>query len=191
MEEIDLVRSLRNGDEGAYRLIVDQYQTLVLNCCFRFVRNREIAEDLTQEVFIEVHRSIKSFKLLSSFSTWLYRIAITKSLDHIKSLKRKKRFGFLKSIYSDDEHEEVVLTSTLPNPQQMLENEERIKVLSWAIESLPENQKVAFTLSKYDELSYQEIADILDTTIPSIESLIFRAKFNLKKKLYQFYNEHL
>jgi RNA polymerase sigma-70 factor (ECF subfamily) len=83
------------------------------------------------------------------------------------------------------------LTSTLANPQQLLENEERMNVLSWALESLPENQKIAFTLSKYEELSYQEIADILDTTIPSVESLLFRAKLNMKKKLYRFYKEHV
>jgi RNA polymerase sigma-70 factor, ECF subfamily len=191
MEETELVRLLKNGDENAYRLIVEKYQTIVLNCCFRFVRNREIAEDLTQEVFIEVHRSVKYFNQQSSFLTWLYRIAITKSLDHLKGLKRKKRSGFLKRIYSDDGTAENIFTSSLPDPHQLLENEERIKVLSWALESLPENQKVAFTLSKYDELSYKEIADILETTIPSIESLIFRAKLNLKKKLHRFYKEHV
>jgi RNA polymerase sigma-70 factor (ECF subfamily) len=191
MEDTELVRRLRVGDETAYRLIVDQYQSSILNCCYRFVREKEPAEDLTQEVFLEVYRSIHSFKAKSKFSTWLYRIAITKSLDHIKYAKRKKRFGFLRSLSSADESEITMLPSTHPDPQQILENEDRKKILSWAVESLPENQKVAFTLCTSDELSYKEIADILDTTVASVESLLFRARSNLKKKLYTYYQEHL
>jgi RNA polymerase sigma-70 factor (ECF subfamily) len=191
MEERALIDRLRNGDEHAYRQIVDTYQAYVLNCCFKFVGNKETAEDLTQEVFIEVYRSINIFRSEAKFSTWLYRIAITKSLDHLKSLKRKKRYAFVKSIFSDTESEEHLLTSDIDNPQQVLENEDRVKVLSWAIASLPENQKVAFTLSKYDELSNKEIADILNTTVSAVEALMFRAKENLKKKLYKYYRNHL
>jgi RNA polymerase sigma factor (sigma-70 family) len=191
MEENELINRLKSGDEGAYRLIIEKYQTSVLNCCFKFVKNRETAEDLTQEVFIEVYKSIGSFKSESTFFTWLYRISVTKSLDHLKSMKRKKRYGFLKSIFSGDGEKEILLPSDQNNPLEILEEEDRKKVLSWAIESLPENQKVAFTLSKYDEKSYKEIAEILDTTISSVESLIFRAKTNLKKKLYKYYKENL
>jgi RNA polymerase sigma-70 factor, ECF subfamily len=191
MEEVELVRLLRNGDDPAYRMIVDQYQETVLNCCYRFVNNRETAEDLTQEVFIEVHRSIKGFNQKSKFSTWLYRIAITKSLDHLKHAKRKKRLGFIKQLTGDHETDNEILPSTLPDPQQILEHEERKKILSWAVDSLPENQKVAFTLCTDDELSYGEIADILDTTVSSIESLLFRARSNLKKKLVAYYQTHL
>lgn len=191
MEERELIQRLRDGDDKAYRLIVDHYQSSILNCCFRFVRQREAAEDLTQDVFIEVYRSIHMFRSESKFSTWLTRIAITKSLDYVKSLKRKKRFGFLKSIFSTDESEERFLSSDIHNPHQILENEERKHLLTWAIESLPDNQKIAFTLSKYDERSYKEIAEILRTSIPAVESLIVRAKSHLKKKLHTYYKKHL
>ena len=191
MEEKELIQRLRDGDDNAYRFIVDQYQASVLNCCFRFVRQKEIAEDLTQDVFIEVFRSIQMFRSKSKFSTWVIRIAITKSLDHVKSLKRKKRFGFLKSIFPGDESEEQFLSSDGHDPHQLLENEERKRLLTWAIDSLPDNQKIAFTLSKYDERSYREIADILRTTIPAVESLIVRAKSNMKKKLYNYYKKNL
>lgn len=191
MQEFELVVALRKGDESAYRFLVDTYQSLVLNCCFRFVDNRETAEDLTQDVFIEVHRSIHMFRSESKLSTWLYRIAVTKSLDHTKSLKRKKRFGFLKSLFPGDEHDLASLSSDTPSPQQILENEERKRILLEAIATLPENQRVAFTLSKFDELSYKEIAEILNTTIPSVESLIFRARTSLKKKLLRYYQQHV
>jgi RNA polymerase sigma-70 factor (ECF subfamily) len=191
MEEFELIQLLKKGDNSAYRSVIDSNQAMVLNCCYRFVKNKETAEDLTQEVFIEAHRSINFFRAESKLSTWLIRIAITKSLDYLKSMKRKKRFGFLKSLFGDEENEEIQPVSDLRSPQQILENEDRIKVLSWAIDSLPENQKVAFTLSKYDELSYKEIAEILNTTVASVESLIFRAKSNLKKKLYGYYKSNL
>jgi RNA polymerase sigma-70 factor, ECF subfamily len=191
MEELELINRLKNGDQDAYRMVIEEYQTSVLNSCFKFVKNRETAEDLTQEVFLEVFKSIGSFRMESKFSTWLYRISITKSLDHLKSMKTKKRFGFLKSIFSGDGPEDHFLFSDQDNPHQILEDLDRKRVLSWALESLPENQKVAFTLNKYDDKSYKEIAEILNTTVSSVESLIFRAKSNLKKKLYKYYKEIL
>ncbi len=190
MEETELISRLKNGDYSAFRLIFDQYHPSILNCCFRFVKSKETAEDLTQEVLIEVYKSINTFRAESKFSTWLYRIAISKSLDHLKSLKRQKRRVFLKSIFSNTEADERDFSSDGQNPQRLLENAERVQVLSDAVSSLSDNQNVAFTLSKYDELSYQEIAEILGTTIPSVESLIFRAKSNLKKKLYNYYKTH-
>jgi RNA polymerase sigma-70 factor, ECF subfamily len=191
MEEKELIRRLQNGDEAAYRVLVDMHQSSVLNTCFRFVPDQETAEDLTQEVFIEVSRSIGAFRSESKLSTWLYRIAITKSLDHLKSQKRKKRSGFLKNIFSETESDVRSLAIENEGPQHILENEERRRVLSRAIDSLPENQKVAFTLSKYDGLTTKEIADILNSTVSSVESLVFRAKSNLKKKLYKYYKTDL
>jgi len=191
MEEDEIISRLKNGDREAYRFIIDRYQTSILNFCYRFVKNRETAEDLTQDVFIEVYKSINYFRSESKFSTWLFRIAITKSLNYLKGLKRKKRYGFIKSIFSDDKTEEFVIVSDAQNPQQIMEDQDEITRLSLAVESLPENQKVAFILCKNDELSYKEIAEILNTTVSSVESLIFRAKTNLKKKLYKFYKKQL
>ena len=191
MEDFELVARLKNADEDAFRSIVDGYQKFILNSCYRFVNNKETAEDITQEVFIEVYRSINSFRGDSKLSTWIYRIAITKSLDYLKKQKSKKRFAILKSLFGDDEVEEQIPGPENLNPHKQMENEDRIKVLSWALDKLPENQRVAFTLSKYDEMSYKEIAEILGVSISSVESLIHRAKTNLKKKLYNYYKKHL
>jgi RNA polymerase sigma-70 factor, ECF subfamily len=191
MQELELINRLKTRDDSAYRFIMEKYQGPILNCCFKFLKNKEIAEDVTQEVFLEVYKSIDRFRSESRFSTWLFRIAITKSLDYLKSMKRKKRAGFLKSLFAAAEAEQKQPASDLDNPLQALENEDRIKVLSWAIDSLSENQKVAFTLSKIDEMSSKEIAEILHTSVSSVESLVFRAKANLKKKLYGYYQKHL
>lgn len=191
MVEPEIIIELKNGNEQAYRQVVDELQKYVLNTCYRFVNSAEIAEDLTQEVFIEVYRSIGNFRGESKLSTWIYRIAVTKSLDYLKAQKRKKRFAYLKSIFGDDEMNEQIPANENADPAKILENRNRIEVLMKALNTLPESQRVAFTLSKYDELSYKEIAEILETTIPSVESLIFRAKKNLKKRLYSYYKDNL
>jgi RNA polymerase sigma-70 factor, ECF subfamily len=187
MDDLELVQKLKNGDEGAFRLVVEKYQKLVLNCSFKFLRSKESAEDLTQEVFLEVFESIGSFRGNARLSTWIYRIAVTKSLNRIKHLKRKKRFAMLVSLFDHEETEERLAAPEHIGPHHQLENRERADILHQALSKLPDNQRVAFTLSKYDEMSYEEIAMIMDTTVPSVESLIHRAKTNLKKLLMHYY----
>lgn len=189
-EEIQLSK-LKSGDFKSFKALVDEHQKKVLNTCNRFVNNREDAEDLTQEVFIEVYRSLSNFRGDSKISTWIYRIAVTKSLDYLRKKKRKKRFGTLKNIFSEENPAIQVKSSESSNPDTNLENEDRIRILNEALGSLPENQRTVFTLSKYDEMSYAEIAEIMDTSLSSVESLIHRAKVNLKKKLTQYYKKKL
>jgi RNA polymerase sigma-70 factor, ECF subfamily len=187
----NLIENLKNDDSESFKVLIDEHQKKILNTCFRFVNNREDAEDLTQEVFIEVYKSISSFRGESKISTWIYRIAVTKSLDFIRKKKRKKRFAILKRVFSDNTLEDEIPDSRNLNPGSKIEEQDRIRILNEALESLPESQRTAFTLSKYDEMSYKEIAEILNTTIPSVESLIFRAKSNLKKRLYHFYEKRI
>ena len=191
MSEENLINNIKNKDLKSFKILVDEHQKKVLNTCNRFVNNKEDAEDLTQEVFIEVYRSISGFRGDSKLSTWIYRIAVTKSLDFIRRKKRKKRFGIMRNVFSGEPLNEELKTSENLNPGAQAENQDRIRILNEALKSLPENQRVAFTLSKYDEMSYQEISEILETTISAVESLIHRAKNNLKKKLYDYYEKEL
>ena len=191
MEELEIIKKLKNGDEDTFRMVVQRYSRMVLNCSYKFLRNKESAEDLTQEVFLEVYESVKTFRADSKLSTWIYRIAVTKSLNHLKSMKRKKRFAVLVSIFGkDDSVKDIPLADSIA-PDKELENKDRARLLAWALDKLPDNQRVAFTLSKYDEMSYEEISSIMNTSISSVESLIHRAKTNLKKKLYNYYKKHL
>jgi RNA polymerase sigma-70 factor, ECF subfamily len=191
MEDHELVEKLKGGDAEAFRLVIEKYQALVLNCSFKFLRNRESAEDLTQEVFIEVFESIRSFRSDAQLSTWIYRIAVTKSLNHLKSFKRKKRFAIVVSLFGEERIEERIASSKSASPDSQLENQERVGLLTWALDSLPANQRVAFTLSKIQGMSYEEISLMMDISIPSVESLIHRAKTNLRKKLHKYYQQHL
>ena len=153
---------------------------MVYNTSLNIVQSVEDAEDVAQEVFVQVYESINQFKGDSKFSTWLYRIAVTKSLDHLRKKKRKKRFAFLQSLFGVNE-EEVRHTPDFNHPGVGLENKEKAAVLFQAIDKLPDNQKTAFTLHKLEGLSYQEVAEVMETTVSSVESLMHRAKGNLKK----------
>jgi RNA polymerase sigma-70 factor (ECF subfamily) len=191
MDDIEIIKRLKDGDDETFRMVVEKYQKMVLNCSYKFLRNRESAEDITQEVFLQVFESINSFRADSKLSTWIYRITVTKSLNHLKSLKRKKRFAMLISLFGEDEVEQRITAPENMSPIKELENQDRARVLSLALDKLPENQRIAFTLSKNNEMSYEEISLILNTSISSVESLIHRAKTNLKKILFIYYKKHL
>jgi RNA polymerase sigma factor (sigma-70 family) len=188
--EADFISQLQKGDEGAFRNLVESYKDRVYNSCIGILQNAQDAEDITQEVFVEVFRSIAAFKAESKLSTWIYRIAVTKSLDHLRTKKRKKRFAFVKSLFGEAGNEPRFEAADFVHPGVLLENKERAAHLFKAIEQLPENQRIAFTLHKVQDLSYQEISEIMKTTLSSVESLMFRAKQNLQKILSDYYNEN-
>jgi len=176
---------------SSFKELVDLQHEKVLNTCFRFVNNREEAEDLAQDVFVEVYNSINSFRGDAKLSSWIYRIAVNKSLDFIRKKKRKKRFAFVLSLAGFGDEEKELQIHAPANPHTDLEQMERTQILNKAIDSLPENQKVAITLSKYEGFSNKEIAEIMGTSISAVDSLIHRAKNNLQKKLYKYFENHL
>lgn len=182
MNEQELIQGLRAGDEAAFRYLVDTYRDRVFNTALGIVQNAEDAEDVSQEVFIQVYRSIGSFKGESKLSTWLYRIATTRSLDLLRSRKSKKRFGLLQRLFGDG-NEPVMELPDFNHPGVTLERKENAARLFKAINRLPENQKIAFTLHKLEDLSYQEVSQVMQTSLPAVESLMHRAKQNLKKML--------
>ncbi len=184
-----LIERLKKGDESAFKTIVELWQDMVYNTILGIVQNESDAEDVAQEVFIKVFENISSFKGESKFSTWLYRIATTKALDLLRSRKRKKRFGFIKTIFGNEHSDEPQLTDFY-HPGIQLENKERSAVLFRAIGKLPENQKAAFTLHKLEGLSYQEVSEVMNTSVSAVESLMSRARVNLKKELSVVYFSH-
>jgi RNA polymerase sigma-70 factor (ECF subfamily) len=191
MDDRELIDKLKEGDDAAFRIVVDKYQQLVLNLSYKFLRDRILAEDITQEVFIQVFESIGSFRADAKLSTWIYRIAVTRSLNHLKYNTRKKRSGVLVRLFSPGRAEKELSLPGHERPDQEAERRERTQILSQALQKLPENQRIAFTLSKYDEMRYSEIAEVLNCSIPSVESLIHRAKTNLRKILFSYYQKNL
>lgn len=186
MNQPDLIAQLQQGDEQAFTKLVDEWQDMVYNTALGIVQNVDDADDITQEVFIQVYQSISSFKGDSKFSTWLYRITVSKALDHEKKKKRKKRFGLVQSLFGGEE-EERLLPVDFDHPGIELEKKEKARELFNALKQLPDNQRIAFTLHKLEGQSHQEIADIMNTSLYAVESLISRAKANLKKELIKYY----
>ena len=179
------IRALQHGDTDAYRLLVETYQDQVINTCYGFVQKREDAEDLAQEVFLEVFRSVNKFKSNAKLSTWVYRIAVNKSLEHIRYHKRQKRFSWKQSLSDMTEAEEP--GTFMDNPGMSLEQRERARILFSKINSLSDKQRIAFTLNKVEGLSYKEIAEVMKISLSSVEALMHRAKKNLQKKLEKMY----
>jgi len=183
-----LQKSGLTSKEESFRSLVAEHQQMVINTCYRFVFNREDAEDLAQDVFIEVFRSLEQFREEAKLSTWIYRIAVTKSLDHLRRLKRKKRFSSLKRVIGIDDPSAEIAAQCNDKPADALAGNEQAAILQEALGTLPDSQKTAFLLSKQEGFSNQEIADILKTSVSAVESLVHRAKKNLHDKLYAYYS---
>lgn len=174
------LHALKQGDAKAYERLYDLYGKKVYHLSLGILKNISDAEDAVQETFIEVSRSVHRFRDESDLGTWIYRIAGNKALDLLRKQNTAKRKG------QTVEPESVNLVYLL-HPGKVLENKEIAQIIDQAMEELPERQRIAFTLSKIDGLSYQEIADALQTTIGTVESLIYRARKTLQEKLDKFY----
>lgn len=161
--------------------IYNQYKVLVYNVALHYLQNVQDAEEITQDVFVQIHNSLASFNEKSSLKTWIYRITINKSLDFIKHKNSAKRF-FIFGKKSENK-QEINAISTFEHPGIDLVNKENAEILFKVINELTENQKTAFILSKLDGLSNPEISEIMNVSISSVESLVFRAKSTLKEKL--------
>jgi len=190
LDQRELFVQLQQGNESAFAKLVDEWQDMVYNTALGIVQREADADDITQEVFIQVFQSIRSFKGDSKLSTWIYRITISKSLDHEKRKRRKKRFGFVQGLFGDNADDDIQPTE-FNHPGVQMENKEKAAGLFQALKRLPEKQRIAFTLHKLEGQSHQEIAEIMQTTLFSVESLIARAKSNLRKILTEYYQDKI
>jgi RNA polymerase sigma-70 factor (ECF subfamily) len=191
MTDREFVLEIRKGNQQAFKMFVEKYQSTVIKTCNGFIHNLEEAEDIAQEVFLEVYKSIHNFREESKLSTWLYRIAVNKSLNHLRKYKLKKNLKSIESLFSANKNmiNEIRDNNNLM-PDDKIEQSEKVKILHQAIDSLSTNQRICFILNKYEDLSYKEIAEIMNTSLSAVESLIHRAKINLQKKLFNYYKKN-
>lgn len=187
MNQPDLLEKLSNGDTTVFSKIVVQSQEMVYNTVLAIVQNEEDAEDVTQEVFIKVYESIGGFRKEAALSTWIYRIAVTKALDFLKTKQRQKNGGLLKRIFISAKEEEP---ANFYHPGVALDKKEDAAVLFKAINQLPEKQKLAFILHKLEALSNPEIAAVMKISVAAVESLQSRARANLRDILKEYYQLH-
>jgi RNA polymerase sigma-70 factor (ECF subfamily) len=191
MTENELIEGLIRHDRNAFRELVGNHRKKVIKTAFYFTQNMEDAEELAQDIFMETIESIKHFRKSSSLSTWIYRITVNKSLNLVRKNKRKKIFSSLEDLFSKKSEAGVQDLREPSHSATKLEENERRALLSQSIRSLPENQRITFILSKYDGLSYKEIAEVMNISISSVESLLHRARLNLQKKLARHFSEYV
>ncbi|MGQ9560727.1 MAG: RNA polymerase sigma factor [Candidatus Oleimicrobiaceae bacterium] len=189
MDDVALVEKFRNGDVTAYEELVRRYQDKVMATCVRMLGNREDAEDAAQEVFVKVYDALPRFDPRAKFSTWLYRITINHCLNVLRARRVRRLFPLQRTVPEADGYVPAAERDPAPGPESEIEREERGRALWKAIDSLPENQKVATVLARFGNLSYAEIAEVMETTVPAVESILHRAKRRLYRELSHLVEE--
>lgn len=186
LDDRELIQKILQNDNHAFDLFIKKYQKLVYYTCYRLLSNKSIVEDIVQEVFIEVFRSIRHLRNLEDLSGWLFRIAYNKSLSQL----RKKNPAKASSKDLDTTNQYKVpgpLMVEQETPASKMESEEARQVLFKAIDLLPPNQKKVLLMHKFDGYSQKEICTLTKLSPASVESLIYRAKTNLRKSLVTYF----
>lgn len=188
MDEAERIIRIIAGETHLFSGIIEQYQGMVYGICLRFVTEQTCAEDLTQEVFILVFQNLEKFSFKSKFSTWIYQIATNKCLTHLRDNKNKRsRQMLINDLSKGDEINNIKHSE---NPENSLISREQLSQIHAVLNALPENQRTAFVLKKYEELPQKEIAEIMNITEGAVEQLVMRAKSNLIKKLSPFFKKN-
>jgi RNA polymerase sigma-70 factor, ECF subfamily len=190
MTEHELISGVIARDRSAVSCLVETYRKRVIKTAYYFLGNMEDAEDVAQEVFLEILNSIGSFRQSSALSTWIYRITVNRSLNAVKRNKQRNIFIRIEKMFGiSRQGENIQVQESSQDNNSMVENETR-KLLKDTVAGLPEHQRTVFILSKYEEMSYKDISEVTGLSVSSVESLMHRAKLNLQKKLVSHFSEY-
>jgi len=185
---------VKAGDEQSFELLLQRYRTPLVNFLYRMVRAREEAEDLAQEVFLRVYRARKDYVPSAKFTTWLFRIATNLALNSVRDNRYQRMEVSLDApvtVDAEDGDEKTLdIAEKHPNIEQYLVEEARKKMIRHAIDKLPEKQRAAVLLHKYQELDYGDIAKILECSESALKSLLFRAYETLRVELAPLVARH-
>jgi RNA polymerase sigma-70 factor (ECF subfamily) len=185
---------VKAGDEQSFGLLLQRYRTPLVNFLYRMVRSREQAEDLAQEVFIRVYRAREDYVPSAKFTTWLFRIATNLALNSLRDHRHQKLEISMDAPVTTDaedgDEKPFEVADKHPTIEQELVEKDRKKMIRHAIEKLPEKQRAAVLLHKYQELDYAEIAKILSVSESALKSLLFRAYESLRVELAPLVARH-
>lgn len=187
MNDKELIERILNNEEHAFRALIDKYKNLVYRSSFHLVRNQSDAEDICQEVFLEVYRSVQHLRNENDLSGWLFKIAYNKSISLLRKKNPAKANTFISAENSLGDLESNFKYAENNTPAKQLEQEEARKILFSAIDRLPYMQRKVLLMHKFEDYSQQEICAHLDLTRSAVESLIYRAKFALRKTLNTYF----
>lgn len=189
-----LLEKARKGDVDAFGMLIKEHEKKAFNIAYRFLKNPEDAQDITQEAFLRAFRSIKKFKGNSSFSTWLYRIINNTCIDFIRAKQNKVSDSIDKTINYDGEELELQIPSDKNDPVELTETSEISALMKSVLAELPDDQKMAIVLRDIQGFSYQEIAEITGVGMGTVKSRINRARLALKELIQQrgeLFNDYL
>ena len=185
--DVQLMLDVKAGDQQSFELLLQRYRAPLVNFLYRMVRNREQAEDLAQEVFLRVYRAREDYEPSAKFTTWLFRIATNLALNSLRDHRYQKleisMDAPIVANAEDGDERMMEVADEHPDIEQHLVEESRKKMIRHAIEKLPEKQRAAVLLHKYQELDYSEIAKILRCSESALKSLLFRAYETLRVEL--------
>ncbi|HEV3374622.1 MAG TPA: sigma-70 family RNA polymerase sigma factor [Candidatus Acidoferrum sp.] len=185
--DVQLMLDVKAGDEQSFALLLQRYRGPLVNFLYRMVREREEAEDLAQEVFLRVYRARKEYVPSAKFTTWMFRIATNLALNSLRDNRYQRMEVSIDAPVSadaeDGDERTLDVAEKHPNIEQHLIEEARSKMIRHAIEKLPEKQRAAVLLHKYQELDYNEIAKVLECSESALKSLLFRAYETLRVEL--------
>ena len=173
-QEQQIVQQILSGDKEKYALLVDEHQETVANLCYKLVGSKFDVDEVTQQVFIELYTALPRFRYASRLSTFIYRITVNVVS---KMLKHDKRYISYDPVVADP------LTGNQPSREEQILKEEQTRQLHRAIGQLKHEQRTALILYTFNDFSYNDIADVMQISLSKVESLIFRAKKNLKKMM--------
>lgn len=177
-----LVKRVQQGDKRAFDLLVLKYQHRIAGLVSRFIHDSHEVQDVTQEAFIKAYRALPGFRGESQFYTWLYRIAINTAKNYLVARKRRPPSGDIDiddAMYIDDQS----ALKDLASPERNLMSEQLMAVVNDAIKMLPDDLRTALTLREYDDLSYEEIAEVMECPVGTVRSRIFRAREMVDEKI--------
>jgi RNA polymerase sigma-70 factor (ECF subfamily) len=187
MDDAQVMLRVRDGDDAAFNYLVQRYRRAMIGFMFRMVHNAAIAEELSQEVFLRVYRSRANYSADAKFTTWLYRIATNLAVNHARDNKHERPE---EKSSLDETDEETGLSMDVAdgrlNIEQQILRQERLKAIRKHVEALPERQRMAVMMHKFQELDYRQIAEVLHLSESATKSLLFRAYETLRESLKDF-----
>jgi RNA polymerase sigma-70 factor (ECF subfamily) len=187
LSDAEIMLRVREGDDSGFSILIEKYRKQMVHFMFRMSRNQAVAEELAQEVFLRVYRSRQTYRAEAKFSTWLYRIATNLGVNHARDTKYERT---AQNVYLDQPDSETgttpdVADSTLSVEQQLV-RDERMNAIRKHVMALPERQRSAVLMHKYQEMDYKEIGEVLKLSESATKSLLFRAYQTLRENLKDF-----
>jgi RNA polymerase sigma-70 factor (ECF subfamily) len=190
MADIELIRGVIARDRASVTCLVETYQKRVIKTAYYFLGNMQDAEDIAQEVFVEIVNAMPGFRQSSALSTWIYRITVNRSLNAIRRNRQRQIFIRIEKLFGLESNAKPEFERSMAHEFDPMTDDETRKLLKDTVSGLPDNQRTVFILNKYEELSYKEISEVTGLSISAVESLLHRAKINLQKKLVSHFSEY-